>query len=106
MTNIQQFQFLADAIVKRIAKNNTAMRASIKPDERLAVTLQYLATGETFKSLEYGFRLSRTAISSIVLECCEAIYDIMGPSYVKTPGSMKECLKVAELFERRWNWCH
>ena len=103
-TNIEQFQFLIDAIAKRIAKNDTVMRASIKPDERLAVTLRYLATGETFKSLEYSFRLSTTAISSIVLECCEAIYDIMGPSYLKTPGSVEEWSKIAELFERRWNF--
>ena len=47
------------------------LRSSIKPAERprLAVMLRYLATGETFKSLEYSFRISRTMISSIVIEC-------------------------------------
>ena len=68
------------------------------------MTLRYLAIGETFKSMEYSFRLSRTAISSTVLECCEAICDIIGSSYLKTPGSVQEWLKIAELFERRWNF--
>ena len=40
------------------------MRESIIPDERMAVTLQFLTTGETFKSLEYSFRISRTDILS------------------------------------------
>ena len=31
-TNIEQFQFLVDAIAKRIAKNDTVMRASIGRD--------------------------------------------------------------------------
>ena len=35
-----------------------AVRATIQPDERLAVTLRYLATGENYHSLEYSFRIS------------------------------------------------
>ena len=42
--------------------------STIKPDERLAVTLLYLATGETFHSLECSFRISQQSISTIVLE--------------------------------------
>jgi hypothetical protein len=54
------------------------MRESIIPDERMAVTLQFLANGETFKSLvEYSFRISRTAISHIVIEK-QTTHQIMG----------------------------
>ena len=104
--NKEQFQFFVGEITNRIAKKVTVMRSSIKPDERLAVTLRFLATGETFKSLEYSFRISRTTISSIVLECCEAIYDILGPTYLKTPDSEEEWSRIAQLFERRWNFPH
>lgn len=44
------------------------MRFAIRPDERLAVTLRFLATGESFSSLEKQFRISRSAISCIVIE--------------------------------------
>ena len=104
--NKEQFQFLVREIANRIAKKDTVMRSSIKPDERLAVTLRFLATGETFKSLEYSFRISRTTISSIELECCEAIYDILGPTYLKTPDSEEEWSRIAQLFKRRWNFLH
>ena len=43
------------------------MRDSVRPDERIAVTLGCLPTGETFKSLECSFRISYTSISSICI---------------------------------------
>ena len=67
--NSQQFEFLFNAVSRRISKQDTKLRSSIKHAERLTVTLRYSATGETFKSLEYLFRISRTMISSTVIEC-------------------------------------
>ena len=68
--NSQLFEFLFNAVSHRTSKlQDTTLRSSIKHAERPAVTLRYSATGETFKSLEYSFRISRTMISSIVIEC-------------------------------------
>ena len=92
--NSQQFEFILKKIAKLITKNETLMWPSIKPAERLAVTLRYLVTGETFKSLEYSFRIIRTLISSIVTECCEAIYRTLRSEY----------LKALTMFEERWNF--
>ena len=63
--NQVKFHFVTARIQEKIAKKNTLMREAISPAERLAVTLRYLATGETFSSLEKQFRISRTAISAI-----------------------------------------
>ena len=38
----------------------------ISPDERLALTLKYLATGESFRSLSFQFRISRVAVSRLL----------------------------------------
>lgn len=46
----------------------------IRPAERLALTLRYLATGESFSSLHFQFRISKAAVSYIVQEVCHAIY--------------------------------
>ena len=54
--------------IRDIFKNDTVMRPAIKSDESLTVTLRVLATGESFSSLERQFRISRTAISDIVIE--------------------------------------
>ena len=37
-------------------------------------------------------------------ECCEAIYQILGPVYLKTPNTEEEWSRIANLFERRWNF--
>ena len=44
----------------------------ISPKERLALTITFLATGETYRSLSYQFRISTRAISYIIKEVCEA----------------------------------
>lgn len=61
----------------RVQRQDTIMRAAISPGERLAVTLRYLVTGETFLSLESQFRISRTAISKIVFAVGYILTNIM-----------------------------
>lgn len=80
------------------------MRQSIKPDEQLAITLRYLATGESFQSLQFQFWVSRTAISEIVMETSQAIYNLLGPQLLNTPNTTREWLKIAEIFNSRWNF--
>lgn len=99
-----QFTYIADLIDNYIRKADTAMRKSIKPDERLAVTLRYLATGESFKSLEYQFRIGRTTISDIVLETCQAIFAALSPDFLKVPKTREEWLGLANKFETHWNF--
>ena len=38
----------------------------IMHDERLALTLRYIATGESFQSLSFQFRISLNAVSHII----------------------------------------
>ena len=76
--DVNSFRRLVEVISPRIVKRNTRMRSPISTSERLALTLRFLATGETFRSLEFQFQVSRTAISYIVLEVCEAILSELG----------------------------
>ena len=54
---------------------------TIEANERLILTLHFLATGETFRSLGYKFRISRSAISYIVISICEALINHLGNLY-------------------------
>ena len=42
----------------------------VQADERLALTLRFLATGETSQSLSFQYRISLNAVSYIVKGCC------------------------------------
>ena len=72
--------------------------------ERLALKIRFLATGETYRSLSYQFRISTRAISYIIKEVCEAIIKNMRNIYLKVPSSPEEWLTVAEKFESRWQF--
>ena len=73
----------------------------IVPVERRALTLRFLDTGKSFRSLHFQFRISRPAISYIVTEVREAIPKKLGPSYLKVPSSEQERLQIAKQFEEK-----
>lgn len=72
--------------------------------ERLTLAIRFLATGETYRSLSFQFRISRAAISYIVTEVCEAIEKNLGPKYLKFPTTHEEWVHIASQFEKRWNF--
>ncbi|KAJ8946102.1 hypothetical protein NQ318_010399 [Aromia moschata] len=49
------------------------VKLAIPPAERLAVTLRFLATGNSYHSLMYTFKISRQCISNFIPEVCDAI---------------------------------
>ena len=76
----------------------------ISSAERLTLTLRFLATGQTFRSLSFQFRISRSAISYIVREVCQAIFNVLGGKYLRVPTTADECLNIALKFEERWQF--
>ena len=55
--------------------------------ERLTLTIRFLATGETYRSLSFQFRISKSAISYIVNEVCQAIEKNVRSTYFKFPST-------------------
>ena len=87
--------YIEDITRKQVLDGNKV----IPPKERLALTIRFLATAETYRSLSYQFRISTRAISYITKEVCEAIIKNMRNIYLKVPPSPEEWLTVAEKFE-------
>ena len=100
------FQDLLARISDRIEKEDTFMRSALEPGLRLSITLRYLATGDSYMSLEYSFRVANNTISKIVHETCEAIIDAMQEEYLKCPSTPDEWLEISEKFSKRWNFEH
>ena len=95
-----QFKEILNATETDICKQSTKMGGElIVPVKRRALRLRFLATGESFRSLHFQFRISRPAISHIVTEVCEAIPKKLGPS-----SSEQERLQIAKQFEEKWNF--
>ena len=72
----------------------------VQTDERLALTLRFLATVETFQSLSFQYRISLNAVSYIVKGCCKAIVERMESNFIKVPSTEVEWLDISKRFEK------
>ena len=96
--NRLHFQFLVERLYPRLIKRDTVMRKSIKPDEQF---LRYIASGESFRSLEHHFRISRRTISKVISTVAKTIIHEMQDAYLKTPNTAEEWLLISEKFSQR-----
>lgn len=76
------FEILINLLGPKISKRNTNYRQSIPVNERLAVTLRFLATGDSYTSLMYLFKISKQSISTIVVDVCKALTEVL-KHYIK-----------------------
>jgi len=60
---------------KKISKKDTAFRKAISVQERLALKLRFLASGDSYVSQQYLFKISKQAVSCIVPEACKALVE-------------------------------
>ena len=72
------------------------MRKSIKTDQQCCLFLRYIASGESFRSLEYQFRISRRTMSRAISTVAKAIIHEMQDSHLKTPNTVEEWLLISE----------
>lgn len=73
-----KFEELLLLVAPLITKENTLMRDSIPTRIKLQIVLRYLATGDSFGSLEFLYRVPRNTISYFFQEVCEAIWTALG----------------------------
>ena len=97
-------KFLGILSTKSLLMKSWCGHRVISPGEKLTLNLRFLVTGETFVSLSYQFRISRSAISYIIEEVCKAIYKHMGPIFMQVPSTEEEWLAIASVFKTRWQF--
>lgn len=73
----EDFEYLLEKISPIVRKSDTNFREAIPAHVRLLVTLRYLATGDSYPSLMYLFRISEPSISRIIPEVCRALTDVL-----------------------------
>lgn len=69
----KDFECLIQKIGPIISKMDTNMRKCIPVEERLAVTLIFLASGDSYKSLSYLFKFSVQTVSRCVQDVCKSL---------------------------------
>ena len=84
------FQELLHVLGERITKKRTWSRQTINPGLRLAITLRYLATGDSYRTLMYGFGVPHNTFSGIIREVCKAIVATYAGNIINTPTDPKQ----------------
>ncbi|KAF9406106.1 hypothetical protein HW555_013412 [Spodoptera exigua] len=77
------FEYLLQNVGPFIEKQDTNLRSAVTAETRLAITLRYLATGDSYSSLSYTFRVSKQLISRIIPEVCKNIIRVL-KNYIQT----------------------
>ncbi|KAG0718480.1 hypothetical protein GWK47_000796 [Chionoecetes opilio] len=99
-----QFHEVLELIRPAISRQDTNMRAAVSAEERLAITLRHLATGESQQSLGLPVPGQPASISMIIPSVCTAIYEALQPDYMRAPTTQDEWRHVAAEFHRQGNY--
>ena len=102
----ERFQHLLDLVRLHIEKEDTKFRKAISAAKRLAITLRFLATGDSQQTLSFSFRVGKATVSKIVAETSDAIYSVLKETYLSSPKTKEDWLRIAQEFEDKWNMPH
>ena len=100
----QTFHELLTRIAPRISKQDTNYRKALPPGLKLAITLKFLATGNSYKSLQFGFRVAHNTICKFIPAVCQAIIDELSNEMLMCPTTPEEWKSKAQIFHNRWNF--
>ncbi|XP_032668398.1 protein ANTAGONIST OF LIKE HETEROCHROMATIN PROTEIN 1-like [Odontomachus brunneus] len=76
---------------------------ALVPEERLAITLRYLATGDQVLSIALAYRIGESTAYKIIKETCDVLIKILVPDYLRPPVQEK-WIKICHGFWKDWNF--
>ena len=100
--SVTDYEFSLSQISDLISPNEKINgNRPILADERLALTLRYLARGESFQSLRCQFQIYLVAVSYIVKGRCSTINDRLQKMFIELPISREKFQKIWVTLELR-----
>ena len=87
------FHELLLRVTPRLTKRDTNYRRALELGLKLAITLRYMATGNSYHSMSYSFRATQNTISGVVKEVSAAIvaeYESVIFDFPKTPRKWRQ----------------
>ncbi|KAI3943206.1 hypothetical protein MKX01_027504 [Papaver californicum] len=94
------FDMICEELSSVVAKEDTMLRAAIPVQQRVAVCIWRLATGEPLRLVSKKFGLGISTCHKLVLEVCSAIKTVLMPKYLQWPSVEKALENVKTDFEK------
>ncbi|XP_050357371.1 uncharacterized protein LOC126778069 [Nymphalis io] len=98
--SIASFDELTSILKLSISRQDTVMRKSIPAEQRLAMTLRFLATGCSFEDLQYAYRCGISTISNIIKDVCQQVWLNMRDDILPQNITEETWKRIADRFER------
>ncbi|CAK1604032.1 unnamed protein product [Parnassius mnemosyne] len=91
------------SLIEGDIKIHTKFRKPIGTKERLAVCLRFMATGNSFRSLGFNYRMGFATVKIIVEQVCNAIWKNLAPIVMPQPTEQM-WREIAKGFENVWHF--
>uniref|UniRef100_A0A672GT12 DDE Tnp4 domain-containing protein n=1 Tax=Salarias fasciatus TaxID=181472 RepID=A0A672GT12_SALFA len=95
---------MVEKLTPHLQKQSTFMREPLQVGLKLAATLRFVATGNSYASLQYSFRVQKSTIYKFIPEVCKAIIAVYMDEVLRCPKTEEEWKEVATRFSSRWNY--
>ena len=94
MGNVEEFQVtlrmppdlyaeLVNLVRPLIQRRDTNYRSCITVEERVSLTMRYLALGDSVRTLHQAYLVGYSSVLPIVRDTCQAIYQVLHSDHVK-----------------------
>ena len=106
--NFRMTPSLFEKLVRLVAPyiiKSSAIRETCSPGERLAVTLRYLATWDSQRTIGTSYRISPSTMGRIIRETSQTLWVVLS-KFIKAPKTPREWIQIAEDFDAKWNFPH
>ena len=78
------FVYVCDEIRLIFEKEDTVMRKSVPVEQRVALTLWFLATNADYRTIGHLFGVSKPTVCVVTKECAAIVKSLL-PKYIRVP---------------------
>ena len=100
------FDELVERLRPRLTKPSINFRPNLDAGLKVALTLRHLASGTTYRNMQYAWRVPHNSISNIVREVVQAIIEEYVDELLGCPTTEQGWRQLAEDWYLRWNFPH
>ena len=101
------FDFLLseiDRVARQRRRYRSLIRYNLTTKECLVITLRFLATGASQRSLSFSFRMGTATVHRLLQETCHALWEVLSSSYLRYPSCGEDWHAISSEFRRLWNF--
>ncbi|XP_067210492.1 uncharacterized protein [Linepithema humile] len=99
--SVEQYKTILAMVQPHLQK--FSKRTPHPPGLRLALTLSFLAHGDSVNTTARGFRIGKSTAYKIIFETCNVIWNVLQPIYLPKPTA-DSWRRIAEDFYEIWNF--